>query len=217
MDLKLLNKSIREINELHKSISEDHFSGSCLYNLKRIEVRDVVDSNKVSNEFLEYIDKYYEKLNLVIAYSEFDFEYKILDGRIRLKQKESVQNKLLYYHNQHDGGKMPIQKCLNDLLGFRLSMNNFDGASAEFNCFMREVESEIPLMRWYNREKDGYIGTHVYFKNQNNTFFPWELQLWSSENATSNEAAHAEHKAKRSYIIWPKKYKEGILLRKEDE
>lgn len=216
MNFELLRKSIFDINELHKTISEDHFSNTS-YNLRNMSVKDVVISNKVSSEFLEYIDEYYEKLNLVIAYSDFDVDYKDWDGRIRLKQKESIQNKLLYYYSNHEDGRIAIQKCLNDLLGFRLILDEFHSTSEEFKMFMEEVKTNIQLMRWYNRDRDGYIATHIYFKNMNNKYFPWELQLWNTENAISNEISHAEHKAKREYIIWPKKYKEGTLSRKDDE
>ena len=37
---------------------------------------------------------------------------------MRIKQKESVRNKLYHYQINHNQGEVPIQKCLNDLLDF---------------------------------------------------------------------------------------------------
>lgn len=216
MNFELLRNSIMDINGLHKSISEEHFMQQNNWNLRKIQVKDVVFGNKISDDFLLHIEKYYEKLNFVIAYSDFDHEYRLWDGRIRLKQKESVQNKLFYYCKDHADGKVSLQKCLNDLLGFRLIIDDFNCETEEFKIFMESIEDEISLMRWYTRDKQGYVGTHVYFKNNNNLFFPWELQIWNKKHSETNEKSHAEHKAKRGYITWPKQYKEGIL-RKEDD
>lgn len=30
------------------------------------------------------------------------------------------------------------------------------------------------LKNWYLRDKDGYVGICVYFKNKSNFYYPWE-------------------------------------------
>lgn len=215
--LEVIEKAIKEINDIHRSISEDHFElKNNTFNLKSFLVKDCISSEEISPEFLEYINEYHNKLNLVIAYSDFEYEYDDSDARIRVKQKESIQNKLLAYYLTKNGGKIPVQKCLNDMLGFRLVFSDFDPDSVAFKEMMANLKSELSLMKWYSRDKEGYKGTHIYFKNGDNIYFPWELQIWNKADSKSNEDAHDEHKAKRSYITWPKEYKAGSL-RKDEE
>lgn len=216
-DLEIIERAIKDINGIHKSISEDHFDKKKdIINLKNLEIKDCISSGEIIPSFLDYINEYHSKLNLVIAYSDFEYDYAKSDGRMRVKQKESIQNKLLYYYLTNNNGEIPVQKCLNDMLGFRLIFDCFDPCADDFINMMSSLKSELTLMKWYNRDKDGYKGTHVYFKNGKNVYFPWELQIWSSSDSELNEHSHSEHKSKRSYIDWPKQYKAG-KLRKDDE
>ncbi|WP_427814408.1 hypothetical protein ACQKTA_04995 [Enterococcus sp. 22-H-5-01] len=216
-DLEIIEKAIRDINGIHRSISEDHFDKKeNIINLKKFEIKDCISSEGIDSDFLEYINEYHSKLNLVIAYSDFEYDYASSDGRIRVKQKESIQNKILHYYLTNNNGEIPIQKCLNDMLGFRLTFDCFDPCTDEFINMMTSLKSELTLMKWYNRNKEGYKGTHIYFKNSKNIYFPWELQIWNSSDSKLNELSHSEHKSKRNYINWPRQYKAG-RLRKDDE
>lgn len=67
------------------------------------------------------------------------------------------------------------------------------------------------VTRMYLRKNGGYVGLHLYFKNKNNRFFPWELQVWSIDQAELNEQSHKEHKQKRHYILIPQHYYEADL------
>ena len=69
--------------------------------------------------------------------------------------------------------------------------------------------------RMYMRNEDDYVGLHIYFKNGNNKFFPWELQIWSVNNLKSNEISHKNHKEKRKYISIPKDYYQADLEKEE--
>lgn len=42
--------------------------------------------------------------------------------------------------------------------------------------------------------KNGYIGTHVYFNQRNNLFFPWEFQVWDKADAMKNIESHERDK-----------------------
>ncbi|MGU5731114.1 hypothetical protein ACV1DR_19710 [Aeromonas jandaei] len=44
------------------------------------------------------------------------------------------------------------------------------------------------------RDKAGYRGLHVYFKNKSNYFFPWELQIWDAADIQSNIDNHEKFK-----------------------
>jgi hypothetical protein len=47
-------------------------------------------------------------------------------------------------------------------------------------------------------EYAGYRGLHIDFKNKNNFYFPWELQIWDAEDLQSNIKNH--EKFKRNFI-----------------
>mgnify|MGYP003378714322 FL=1 len=50
----------------------------------------------------------------------------------RIKTVNSIQYKIENYTKKHECGKIPINKCLNDLLGFRIICSeniNFDSIS----------------------------------------------------------------------------------------
>ncbi len=55
-------------------------------------------------------------------------------------------------------------------------------------------QQELNLKNWYLRDKDGYRGLHVYFKNKTNFYFPWELQIWDAEDVQSNIQNHEQFK-----------------------
>lgn len=207
-----IEKIVREINQMHSEFSKKHFNEiEKPYHLRRTEVRSIIDNETICDRFLEYIENYQKKVNLVIVFSDFEYDYALLDGRLRIKQKESIQNKLIHYFHKTEGGKMGIQKCLNDLLGFRIIIDNLDVKSDELVKMLDMLKEELSLMRWYNRDDSGYKGIHIYFKNRNNNFFPWELQIWNRDDAIKNEESHKVHAAKRSYTTWPKEYNEATL------
>ncbi len=59
-------------------------------------------------------------------------------------------------------------------------------------------QEELGLKNWYLRDKEGYRGLHIDFKNKNNFYFPWELQIWDAEDLQSNIKNH--EKFKRNFI-----------------
>lgn len=214
MNLNLLEEAIRDINELHRKFSalfyEDLFTSR--FNLKSTTVNNVLFEQKFDANFLEYIEKYHGELNNYIwIENNFIEKYEDLDARIRVKQKDSIYNKIVFYGEKNEAGKIPIQKCLNDLLGFRLVFDNLNCADSQYINLMENLKKELKLMRWHNRDVEGYKGFHIYFKNKNNLFYPWELQLWNRRDASINEKSHKEHKSKRDYFSWPQKYKEGKI------
>ncbi|GBK97872.1 hypothetical protein VH1709_contig00012-0024 [Vibrio harveyi] len=57
-----------------------------------------------------------------------------------------------------------------------------------------EWQDELSLKNWYVRDKDGYKGLHIYFKNRSNFYFPWELQIWNEADLKSNVESHERFK-----------------------
>lgn len=214
VNLNLLEEAVRDINELHKNFSDAFYNNfySSEFNLKNVTISNVLFEQRFNPFFLEYLEIYHRELNNYI-WTESDFSEKFLfwDARIRVKQKDSIYNKLIFYGEKAEKGKIPIQKCLNDLLGFRLIMEDFDFLDKGYKDLLLSLKADLNLMKCYDRDVDGYKGSHIYFKNKNNFYYPWELQLWNSSDAELNEKSHKEHKSKRDYLNWPKKYKEGRI------
>lgn len=64
----------------------------------------------------------------------------------------------------------------------------------EIHAALDEWVSTKGLKNWYVQEKNGYIGTHVYFNQRNNLFFPWELQIWDKADTLKNIESHERDK-----------------------
>lgn len=124
-------KSILSI--IHKSYNEycldwmNQLDKNLLINLKKKYVSDIYDINTGLDEHFEFLLNIYTE-NL------FMYQLKVLDDinnkfnidiRTRLKTPDSMIDKLFRNCNNHTE-KFPINKILNDLLGFRIIDNNYD-------------------------------------------------------------------------------------------
>ncbi|WP_270329631.1 hypothetical protein [Lactococcus lactis] len=204
-----VNNLIREINNLHKVFSlgiEDFLN----YNLKR-SVRSVVDETGINRDFLILINKYKIALNAGVS-SFLDVQINFPSVRYRIKQGESISEKILYYMTaNHEYGGVPLNKCLNDFLGFRILVSDLDSL---YECLMSDNDLK-GVVKLLLREDGSYRGLHLYFKNGKNKFFPWELQIWDKSQAEQNELSHSEHKQKRKYISLAQTYYDGNLEKEE--
>lgn len=221
MDAIKFYKLVHEINDLHKETSIIFFQKyEKIYNLKK-EVRKLfdTDTSMFQGDFLLHLDNYHESLNLALIYNDLEFEYSSWDLRSRIKQKDSIINKLIHYQTKKidsgpSNGSFALKKCLNDLYGFRVVINELDHKSVEFKDMLEALKVDCQLMKCYYRDDQGYKGTHLYFNNKDNFYFPWELQVWSKQDAINNEVSHREHKLKRSYTAWPSEFVEEVKLKK---
>lgn len=200
-------RCINEIGELHIKFSEIFFSNHISYHLKKTTIDKVIDEHSYDIAFISLIDEYIEELATFQLFNTFQSYHPQIVARFRGKNKESALNKLYHYRFNHCDPKIPLQKSLNDLLGFRLILDtDFD-----YNQLLDEIKQspdiKIELFRPYVREKDeDYQGIHLYFKSGNNHYFPWELQIWKKKDEISNENSHRKHKEKRKYICWTEIY-----------
>lgn len=200
---------IREINELHKKFSSE-ICDILTYNLSK-SVSNVVNEQGIDKDFQILLNDYKAALNLNTI-SFLEIQNKFPGIRSRAKQGESIREKLIYYKKTHENGGIPINKCLNDFLGFRLMVSNLSDVYEKI-----KVDDEVQeiISRMYPRIDGNYQGLHLYFKNGNNKFFPWELQIWDASHAGENELSHKEHKQKRKYILLPQNYRDGNLEKEE--
>lgn len=183
------------------------------YNLKKKQVRHVCShepediDNFIDKSFLDYIDSY--KTNLTDLYANIVYRINketgiVLTGRI--KNDDSI---LLKLHRKRfeDGGKFPLNKYLNDLLGFRIIDEGLNLKVNQIKDYLNSLkEQKWRIMHKY-RKNGEYKGYHIYFMGPNSRSFPIELQLWDVENERDNLTSHEQYK--KSYTYWPKIYREG--------
>lgn len=210
MDENKFELFVNEILKLHQSFSDNwrETSNSKLINLKKARIHTMLNEKVFNKEFLEIVDEYHLLLNRQfsnLSEIQYDFESEIWEIRSRVKQKDSIINKLFHYSENQAGAGYPLNKCLNDIMGYRLMIDGIDITSDETQGLCEKIASKEGLRSYY-QDKNGYQGIHFYFNNSNNFNFPWELQIWSKDNELDNERLHSDHKAKRSYISWPNDY-----------
>ncbi|WP_044736534.1 hypothetical protein [Geobacillus kaustophilus] len=208
-----VKKLVLDICELHNDFSKKLArSGNFTpVNLRRKLITDVslvLDDRGVfilDNSFYSLIKNYIYRLEELVIDIDFEFTYKHLDCRLRVKQNESIVNKLKYYRvGKEDKGLYPLNKCLNDLLGFRIIIDDFDHNCVYFDALCESIKAEYKI-RKMNASKNGYKATHIYFYGESNTYFPWELQIWNSSDEDQNEQSHRIHK--QEYVKWATIYK----------
>ena len=118
----------------------------------------------------------------------------------RIKQLNSIEYKIERYQKGDLAGGMPINKCLNDLFGVRIIIDEiYDDKE------LREYLAErYPKLKVIDSSKDRYKATHLYFYNDNYSF-PWELQIWKKVDESGNLLSHKKYK--QGYTIWENRYK----------
>jgi len=180
-----IKQLISEINRLHQNFSNDYFEAN--------KIEKVNLSRTIINVPESHIYKYrlilHESINDYLMTANIEIKY-----FYRVKTSESIKNKIERFSSRED--QYPVNNWLNDIFGCRiiltaeeieLVMNLLDNWQEEFN-----------LKNWYLRNKEGYRGLHIYFKNRNNFYFPWELQIWDVVDIQSNIKNH--EKFKRNFI-----------------
>ncbi|MFG5432971.1 hypothetical protein ACFJXP_07310 [Enterococcus faecalis] len=169
-------------------------------NYSKVEVRQILNSkNHYSEIFIEYLQKYLSELNQLnlMTIPLLEEKYGQLNLRTRVKNHRSISDKLQQYNSKGDvPGAYVIQKCLNDLFGFRVIIDTPVFDKPEFITFLDECKSKKIIFREYLREDGNYRGHHSYFKNKSNLFLPWELQIWYTKDVKGNYSSHSEHKQK---------------------
>lgn len=171
------------------------------FNLKNNLVCDLLNNEMM----LETIFNYREFINennipLLMDFKQFNSE--ISKVNIRTKTKNSIEFKIKNYNDNHENGKIPIEKCLNDLFGIRIICSqklNYD----EIVNFIKEKHKKLKCI---DSSKKDYKATHIYFK-QDNFNFQWELQIWNKEDEINNINSHEKYK--QDYVKWEKENKGG--------
>lgn len=200
---------INNIGNMHKEFSETFFSDHKALNLKKVTVAKVVNEKSYDEEFISLVDDYIEELAFFQIFQTFQSENPLIETRNRGKNRESTLNKLYHCRFSNRDPRIPVQKILNDLLGFRIIITG----TFDYDDLLEKIKSSenllVELFRPYVRRDDGYVAVHIYFKSKNNLYFPWELQIWNKSEEKGNETSHRLHKEKRKYISWTEIFKDN--------
>lgn len=185
-------------NNYYQGFSE---SQSSFYNLKKCQVNKVVEGTKeqvnVNVFFQEYLDDYCSGLHFVSLEIESIINHNSFDSRV--KQPQSRLSKLLTYRfEKSEKGSLPLNKCLNDLYGCRLTLKFED---LEESCeVLKNALFDFKRVKIKLRKVGLYEAIHIYYLGENNQCFPWELQIWHVDKAATNRESHAKHK--QDYLKW---------------
>ncbi|RAU18630.1 GTP pyrophosphokinase [Nitrincola tibetensis] len=178
-------KLVSEINRLHSDFSKDYFETG--------KITKINLSRTIRQVPVEHVYRYrltlHESINDYLMAADIDIKY-----FYRVKTRESIDDKIERFSTRED--QYPVNNWLNDIFGVRIVLSA-DEISRVMDM-LDDLQDELGLKNWYLRDKEGYRGLHVYFKNKSNFYFPWELQIWDEVDVRSNIENH--EKFKRGFI-----------------
>ena len=171
-------------------------------NLKSTQVCEILENKKILNIIMDYREFINENnIQLMMDFKKNNTNNSKVN--IRTKAKNSIEYKIENYNKNHENGKVPINKCFNDLFGIRIICANKINYE-EIENLIKAKYRELKCIKAYRKE---YKATHIYFK-ENNFTFQWELQIWNECDEINNIRSHEKYK--QDYVIWENKNK-GIL------
>ncbi len=176
---------VSEINRLHREFSNDYFETGKIEKINLSRTIQHVPAHHV----YRYRLALHESINDYLMVADIGIRY-----FYRVKTRESMDDKIERFSRRED--QYPVNNWLNDIFGARIIVD-----ANEINAVMDlldDWQDELGLKNWYFREKDGYRGLHIYFKNKSNFYFPWELQIWDAADIQSNIQNH--EKFKRNFM-----------------
>ena len=159
------------------------------FNMKKITVFDVYNNQKFLVNILNYRE--------FLLFNNIDTIVNKLSENIeaRIKNKNSIQYKIESYTKTHESGNIPLNKCLNDIFGIRIIIDDIRQEE-----IIQWVKSKYPRLKCINSNKLDYRAIHIYFGKGNNSLFQWELQIWLKKDREKNYKSHGIYK--QDYIKW---------------
>lgn len=180
-----------------------HTTGAKI-NLKQSQVADIEVDGTIYKSIMEYVQLLNERSASIALQFPFICSCQVT---ARVKAHNSIEYKIQNYKtDRHEFGKIPINKCVNDLFGIRVFLET----PLCFGDIYTFVENTYHgRYKCIDSSKFNYKAVHLYFK-ENNQSFPWELQIWNKCDADSNFASHKKYK--QEYTTWEKESKEGGII-----
>lgn len=178
---------IYEINKIHLQFSNDYFETG------KVEKINLSKTAVPKQHILNYRLNLHESINDYLIGANLDD----VNYYYRVKTSESIEYKILRFQNREE--QFPVNNWMNDIFGARIIL-----CSKDMETILTLLDSwkeKYGLKNWYIRDKDGYKGIHIYFKNKSNFYFPWELQIWDKKDVEKNIESH--RKFKREFVTKP--------------
>lgn len=198
-----LGKLLVSIQECYDKICNMWSASEAVkFNLKKKQVIDTRKNDDILKCIWEYRSLVNEEhINIRFYLNNNKFSNSNIDSRV--KAQNSIEYKLDNYYMNHEHGRTPLKKCMNDLLGIRIVLDE-EFTHQEILSYM---ENNFPEYKCIDSSKYSYVATHIYIEN-GNTFFPWELQVWSKKNEKNNYLSHKAYK--QGYTKWEEENKGGV-------
>lgn len=168
-------------------------------NMKASRVENIYNDEKL----LLYVFNYRTYINENTINITEDIQSLNLTNSVntRVKALNSIQDKIEKYENKKESGKIPIKKCLNDIFGLRIILDK----KVSYKDIEEYITKNYPILKCIKAFRGEYKAIHVYFGNDDNMKFQWELQIWNKEDEHTNLVSHAKHK--QEYTRWEKENK----------
>lgn len=127
-------------------------------NLKNNLVCDLLENEKILNTIFNYREFINENnIQLIIDFKKFNSENAKIN--IRTKSKNSIEYKIKNYIENHENGKIPIEKCLNDLFGIRIIC----GQKLTYEQIKEFINQKYNKLKCIYSLRQEYKATHIYF------------------------------------------------------
>ncbi|HHT7794797.1 TPA: GTP pyrophosphokinase [Streptococcus suis] len=182
--LEKVERFIAEINRIDREFFQDYFETG---KVEKVNLKHTF--TKVPTQpILTYRLNLHESINDYLMRADVkDIAY-----FYRVKTSESILDKIERFKERNEG--YPVNSILNDIFGARMILTSEE--IAEVMERLDDWQEKYGLKNWYLRDKDDYVGIHIYFKNKSNFYYPWELQLWDEKDVEGNIASHIKYKRK---------------------
>jgi hypothetical protein len=69
-----------------------------------------------------------------------------------------------------------------------------------FTKIKENINKYFPNLKCIESSRGDYYAVHIYFGNDDNYKFQWELQIWDKEHEKTNLESHARYK--QDYTKW---------------
>lgn len=198
-DLKDL---IDYIQSVYTEVTHEWLEGAHVRtNLKKSQVSDIDIDGAIYKNIMEYVWLLNEKSACITLQLSFVCDCQVT---ARVKAQNSIEYKIQNYKTaRHEFGRIPINKCVNDLFGVRIILD-FPLTFEAIQTFVENTYQD--KYKCINSSKLDYKAVHLYFK-ENNESFLWELQIWNRCDVERNFKSHKRYK--QEYTTWEKESKEG--------
>lgn len=200
-----LKDLIDYIQSVYTDITNEWLYGTDIkINLKKSQVSDIDVDGTIYKNIMEYVQLLNERSASIALQLSSVCSCQVT---ARVKAQNSIEYKIQNYKTKrHELGRVPINKCVNDLLGIRIILES----PLTFEEIYSFVEATYQgKYRCINSSKLDYRAVHLYFR-ENNQSFPWELQIWNRCDVENNFASHQKYK--QEYTTWEKESKEGGII-----